>query len=367
MEEPIRVLHILQRMEAAGIQTFLMNIYRKIDRKKIQFDFLVHYKEDEFYDNEIRELGGRIYKFSVREDFNLLRYRKDIRSFFETHKEYKVVHGHMETLSNIWEDEANRAGIPMIIAHSHTAGFNEKNKLKLFVKEFFRRCYGKHAHMRLACSKAAGDFMFRGASYELVYNATDIEKFRFSEEKRNIRRKLGLKDEFVIGHVGRFHPSKNHKFIIEIAIELRKILPNVKVLLAGEGDLFNEIKKEIEEKCLDYIVLLGNRSDVDYIYSAMDAFVMPSLFEGLPLVGIEAQASGLPCYFSSSITDELGVTDLAHFISLEKDAKYWAEKISESIKINTNRTQYADIVGNYGYDINVLISNLIGLYKEVYK
>ena len=371
MEKPIRVLHVLQRMEAGGIQTFLMNIYRKIDRKKIQFDFLVHYKSEEFYDKEIYSLGGKIYKFSAREDFNLIKYRYEIRDFFASHKEYNIVHGHMETLSNIWESEARKAGIHNIICHAHTAGYNEKNYIKLLFKYYFRYTYGKKSTICLACSNLAGNFMFPKKDYKLIKNAIDVDNFKFSENDRKIiRNKLNCnEDTIVLGNVGRLHPSKNQLFILEIAKELKKITSNFKIILIGEGELKKYIEDKIEQYNLkNFVTLLGKRKDVNTLYSAMDLFIMPSLYEGLPLTGVEAQTSGLKCIFSTEITKEIKLTNLVHFLSLDDSPSFWANKIIELSKEKLmNRKKYAEVVSNSGYDINDLVKNISTFYMQLDK
>lgn len=370
MEEPIRVLHILQRMEAGGVQTFLMNIYRKIDRTKVQFDFLVHYEEKEFYDNEIYEMGGRIYKFSVRENFDILKYKREIKKFFKEHTEYSIVHGHMETLSNVWEKEAKKAGIPNIICHAHTAGYNERNIIKLLIKHYFKYSYGRNSTIRFACSDIAGKFMFSGLDYRLINNAIDIEKFKFSQEQRNkIRTNLKIDNCLVIGNVGRLHPSKNQLFLIEIAKELNDMSIDAKTLLIGDGELKKAIKEKISEYGLEnHVILLGKRSDVNLFYSAMDFFVMPSLYEGLPLTGVEAQTSGVQCLFSSEITKELELSDIAHFLPLSETAFFWANKIKNLSKIKyADRSAYADIISKRGYNIHLLVQEMTELYLSLNK
>ena len=356
-------------MEAAGIQSFLMNLYRCIDRSRIQFDFLVQYKADEFYDKEIKDMGGRIYKFSVREDYNLIRYRKEIRTFFEQHKEYKIIHGHMETLSNIWESEAARANVRTIICHSHTAGFNEKNPIKLIIKQLYRHYYGTHADLLFACSNAAGNFMFPGRKYQLIPNAINVEKYKYSEAGRDLRKELGINECFVIGHVGRFHPSKNHAFILEVMQQLSDLVPNAKALLIGDGDIREQISEDIRKKNIeDKVLMLGNRQDVNLLYSAMDAFIMPSYFEGLPLVGVEAQSSGLPCIFSENITNELQITDLATFLPIDGNSpKLWADQLAEISNLKIDRRKYAAIVGENGYDIKTLSEILTQKYEGLYR
>lgn len=370
MEKPIRVLHILQRMEAGGVQTFLMNMYRLIDMNKVQFDFLVFYKEKEFYDDEISMLGGNVYKLSVRENFNVAKYKKEIKDFFEKHKEYYIVHAHMETLSNIWEKEAKKAGIPNIICHAHTGGYNEKNYLKLLIKYYFKYNYGRYSTMRFACSDVAGKFMFPNKTYKLVNNAIDVEKFKFSQNQRyEIRNAYNLTNEIVIGNVGRLHHSKNQLFLVEIAHELKKMGIDAKTLIIGDGELKSELESKIEEyDLIENVRLLGKRTDVNLFYSAIDFFIMPSLYEGLPLTGVEAQASGARCIFSDGITKELKLSDLVTFISLDKPAKFWADSIVELAKLQTvDRNLYAKIISSKGYNIRDLSSEMMKYYLSLEK
>ena len=367
MIKPIRILHITQRMEAAGVQTFLMNIYRKIDRERVQFDFLVHYTKRDFYDDEIESLGGKVYRLSVREDYNLVKYKSEIHQFFQLHSEYRIVHGHMETLSNVWEKEAFNAGIPFIITHAHTADFSERNPFKLLIKQYFRHTFGRYSSYRFACSDAAGCFMFGSNNYTIIPNAIDLDKFRYDSINRNkIRNDLGIHDKIVIGSVGRFHRQKNYEFLVRIAREMISLKDNTIFIIVGDGDLRETIDRQIIEYGLkEQIILLGNRNDVYSVYSAMDVFLMPSLVEGLPLVGVEAQATGLPCLFSDSITKELGITDRAFYMSLDETEKRWAERILELSSINTHRIEYKDVVRNAGYDINCLVNRISSFYEEL--
>lgn len=365
--EPIRVLHLLQRMESAGVQTFLMNLYRNIDRNKVQFDFLVHYREDQFFDEEIAKLGGNVYKLSVREDYNLYRYQRELRAFFIHHDEYQVLHGHMETLSNIWMKEAERAGIPTRIAHAHTAGFGNMRNPKTWVRQMFRYSYPRHATDLFACSQAAGDFMFRGASYQLVPNAIDVERFRYSESiRRKVRLDLGIPtDALVIGSVGRFHPSKNHAFMLEVFSEIRKLSKSAHLVLVGDGSERGRIEKMAEELGIaDSVLFTGVRNDANELYQTFDVFLMPSVFEGLPLAGIEAQASGCLSFFSNGVSKETGVTDLAHFINLNESAQSWARQIIDNLDFSSERSSYADTVSEMGYDINRLAERMESFYID---
>lgn len=359
---PVRVLHLLQRMEPAGVQSFLMNLYRGIDRSKVQFDFLVHYKEHQFYDDEIESMGGRIYKLSVREDYNLALYRLQLRRFFANHNEYSILHGHMETLSGIWMKEAERAEIPTRIAHSHTAGFGKG--LKAAVREVFRRQYPLYATDLFACSKAAGDFMFPGRTYQLVPNAIDVQRYAFRTEVRSeVRAELGIDaDAFVVGHIGRFHRSKNQLFLLEIMSELGSLIRNCQLIIAGDGEERSAIEAKISELGINNCVrLLGKRQDAYRLYQAFDAFVLPSYFEGMPLVGVEAQASGCPSFFSTGVSSETGITKLATFLPLASGPRVWAQRIA-SFQEERPRPHYATEVSDAGFDVRSLARTMERFY-----
>lgn len=359
---PVRVLHLLQRMEPAGVQSFLMNLYRSIDKSKVQFDFLVHYKEHQFYDDEIRSMGGQIYKFSVRENYNLALYKRQLRRFFAGHDEYTVLHGHMETLSGIWMKEAERAGIPTRIAHSHTAGFGKGPKAA--VREVFRRQYPLYATDLFACSKAAGDFMFPGRAYRLIPNAIDVQRYTFRAKVRSeVRAELGIdEDTLVVGHIGRFHRSKNQLFLLEIMSELSSLMHSCQLIIAGDGEERSAIEAKIAELGInDCVRLLGKRQDACRLYQAFDAFVLPSHFEGMPLVGIEAQASGCPSFFSTGVSPETGITDLATFIPLDSGPRLWAQKIA-GFKLRNPRPHYATEVSSAGFDVRGLARTMERFY-----
>ena len=359
---PVRVLHLLQRMEPAGVQSFLMNLYRNIDKSKVQFDFLVHYKEQQFYDDEIESMGGRIYKLSVREDYNLAWYRRQLRKFFADHREYTVLHGHMETLSGIWMKEAERAGIPTRIAHSHTAGFGKGPKAA--VRQVFRRQYPLYATDLFACSKAAGDFMFPDRTYRLIPNAIDVQRYAFRTEVRSeVRAELGIDaGTFVIGHIGRFHRSKNQLFLLEIMSELSSLMRNCQLIIAGDGDERSAIEAKISELGInDCVRLLGKRQDACRLYQAFDTFVLPSYFEGMPLVGIEAQASGCPSFFSTGVSSETGITDLATFLPLDSGPRLWAQRIA-GFHSGNPRPHYAIEVSNAGFDVRGLARTMERFY-----
>lgn len=343
--QTIRVLHIVPNMQQGGIENFLMNIYRNIDREKVQFDFLVHYQKKYFFDDEIEKLGGKIYRLSVREDNNLIKYIHDLNKFFKEHNEYRIVHGHMASLGYFYLNAAKENGVPIRIAHSH--GANYLKTLKGYTKSFLFKLFKLPANIYWACSNEAGKFLFgKNTKFELIPNAINMKKFIYNIDIRSeVRNELNLNNKLVIGHVGRFNLQKNHSFILDIFNEIHKINSNTVLILIGSGELEKNIKEKINKlKLNDDVKLLGIRNDVNRIYQAMDLFLMPSLFEGLPLTGVEAQASKLRCFFSDVITNEVKITNNIKFIPLSETPKKWAELMlkeayynRDAVKIENDR------------------------------
>ena len=359
MEKPIRILMINYKMQCAGIESFIMNIYRNIDRNKVQFDFLVHYEARQFYDDEIEALGGKIYRLFIK-------YIKDLNKFFGNHPEYKIVHGHMESFGIFYLRAAYLAGIPYRIAHSHIA---QKNKgLKGAVKNVLNKGYKKYATALFACSEEAGEFIFgKNTEFKVLKNAIDIDKFVYKEGvRKEVRNELQIQDDtFVIGHVGRFNEQKNHKFLVDIFKAIEERENNVLMLLMGDGNLKSSIEDQVHQLGLDEKVkFLGVRSDVDRIYQAMDVFVMPSLFEGLPVSGIEAQAAGLPCIFSDRITEKTKIIDAVSFLPLENNIENWQNTILSYYQ-NYERQDEGNRIRNAGYDIKKQANELMQYYIKL--
>lgn len=364
MKEPIRVLHVCQRMEAAGIQSFLMNMYRNIDRTKVQFDFLVHYKEEQFYDDEIEEMGGHIYKFSVREDYNIFKYIKELRVFFEEHTEYQIIHAHMDTLGAFYLKSAKRANIKVRIAHAHSASV--QNGIKKAPRLFMISRYKKYANQLFACSEKAGEFMFPNEQYHIINNAIDTKKFKYNQDIREKKREeLCVNEKFVIGHVGRFCVEKNQIFLLQIMKEIIKIREDAILLLIGSGEDEKKINEFIDNNEMrEYVKMLGNRGDINELCQAMDIFTLPSIYEGLPLAGIEAQASGLPCIFSDTITPKADVTGNVEFLSLEESTYNWAKCIINKFE-NHNRENVEELIQKAGYSAQVEAEKLQKKYLSL--
>ena len=353
-------------MEAAGIQSFLMNMYRNLDREKVQFDFLVHYKEKQFFDDEIERLGGKVYRLSVREDYNIIKYYIQLSNFFKKHKEYKIIHGHMDSLGAIYLKCANKAGVTIRIAHAHNDSI--QNGIKRIFRLFMISKYKKYANLLFACSQNAGKFMFYNSKFLVWNNAIDTKRFFFNEKVRKEKRKeLGINGQVVFGNVGRLHIQKNQLFLLDILGEMVKIKDNVILVLIGSGELKQEICEKIKTLNLDkYVMLLSDRHDVNELYQAMDAFVLPSLYEGLPVSGIEAQASGLPCFFSDTITRSADITENVVFYSLDRNAKEWANKLLD-VTMRFKRKDVTDSIVKNGYDAQCEAIKLQKEYQYLYE
>lgn len=361
----IRILQIVNDMHRAGLETMLMNYYRNIGRTKIQFDFLTHRPEKSDYDDEIIAMGGRMYYAPRLYPQNYSNYFKYMEKFFEEHQEYQIVHSHIDAMSYLPLRAAKKAGIPIRIAHSHNTSIDKD--FKYILKQLFRSQITSVANYYCACGKEAGKFLFKEKEARIIPNAIEVDRFLFNEEMRNLKRKeLAIKDEFVLGHVGRLSYQKNHKFLLDIFSEVHKKDSNTVLLLVGVGEKEQEIKEKVNTLGLDKVVrFLGNRSDVNELYQAIDVFVMPSFFEGIPVTGVEAQFSKLPCIFSTKVPNEVAFTDRCKFLGLGESAESWAEII---LSIDTTtRIESRDTIESSWYNIKNAASILEDYYSGLQK
>lgn len=357
--EPVRILQVVPNMHQGGIENLIMNIYRNIDRNKVQFDFLVHYTKRCDFDDEIEKLGGKIYRFSIREDKNIFKYIKELKRFFKEHQEYKIVHGHMASLAYIYLKIAKKCGVKTRIVHSHGTG--HLKSIKGYVKYFMFRFADKNANVRLACSTEAGRYLFGKKDFELIPNAIDVNRFKYNKKIRDEQRaKYNISDEeFVIGNIGRFNLQKNHEYIIKIFDDICKKDNKCKLLLVGTGELEEKIKRLVNELNLNSkVIFTGAIRNVEEVYQAMDIFVMPSLFEGLPVTGVEAQASGLTCLFSDTITREVILTKNCKYIDINEDVEQWSDEIL------SEKDKKYDRINNY-YEVEKSNFNIITLSKKM--
>ena len=349
-KEPIRVLQVVTNMDRGGLETMLMNYYRHVDRERVQFDFLTHRADQAAYDDEIKALGGRIYHLPRLIPWSRS-YKKALNRFFMQHPEYQIVHVHQDCLSSVILQEAKKCGVPVRIAHSHTS--NQDKNWKYPIKLFYMRSIPRYATDLMACSQKAGEWMFRGAPFKVVHNAINAAAYSFDESKRkDVRSGLDIPQEtLVIGHIGRIMPAKNHEFLLDIFAATAKMEANARLLLIGDGDLRSKIEAKVQQLGLsDRVIFTGVRADVPDLLQAMDLFVLPSLYEGLPVTLVEAQASGLPCVISDRVPSECMVTrGLVTEMRLSDTPEQWAEHILS--RRNIERTdRYAEVSAS-GYDI----------------
>ena len=361
---PIRVLHIVTYMGRGGLETLLMNYYRKIDRNKVQFDFLVHRSFKADYDDEIHLLGGRIYHLPRLNPLDPA-YLKKLDLFFERHQEYRIVHSHLDCMSGVVLKYAKKWGIPIRIAHAHSS--SQTKDIKYPVKLYFRTWITQYANILFACGQEAGVWMFKGKRFVILNNAIDIEKYVYNPESRKrIRNQLSIcQESFVVGHVGQFRVEKNHQFIIRIFEEVHKREKQAVLLLVGDGSQREAINSLVREKQLsDYVVFTGLRTDVPELLQAMDVFLLPSMYEGLPLSIIEAQASGLPCFISDRVPAECAKTDLVRQKKLSESPETWADEILECQSVE--RCDQTEKIAQKGFDINSNAKKLQNFYLKLY-
>jgi glycosyltransferase involved in cell wall biosynthesis len=342
MSEKVKVLYFIDRMLRGGIQTFVIENMKHMDKNKIQIDYLllddgVKYE----LEDTLKEMGSNVYKLKgvwLRKPTDYFNYFKKIDEFFSQHNDYKVVHLHSSSKNFYILKSAKKYGIPVRIAHSHNIGFQSKNKIQIMIGNVCKPLLKKYATDYFACAYLAGEWLFgkktvKDGKVRVIHNAVEYEKFKFNEKKRiEIRNRLNINEKLVIGNVGRFSEQKNHEFLIDIFNEIHKKNKMSTLMLIGKGEKEEIIRKKVKELGLENdVIFMGFCDNVNELMWAMDIFLMPSLHEGLPVVGIEAQAAGLPCFMSKYvITDEVKITELVKFIELKQSPREWAEEILNS-------------------------------------
>ena len=356
--EPIRVAQIIGKWLGGGVESVVMNYYRHIDRTKIQFDFICDEDSTNIPYEEIEKMGGKVILIPPYQ--KVFKYHKKLKEVLKSGG-YKIVHSHINTLSVFSLFAAKCAGVPVRIAHSHSTT-NKKEKKKNLLKQVLRPFSKVFATDYMCCSELAGRWLFGNKEYDngnvyLLNNAIDLDKFKYDEEKRKEKRKeLNIEDStLVIGHVGRFVEQKNHRFLIDIFNEVHKQKENSILLLAGQGPLMEEMKEKVKILGIeDSVKFLGQRNDINELYQAMDLLLFPSLYEGLGMVVVEAQISGLPCVVSTEIPKIAKVTKKITFVNLENKIKPWNEVIFKYLSnINRKNINFTDKIENYDIKKNV--------------
>ena len=367
-DEPIRIAQIMGKWLGGGVESVVMNYYRHMDRTKIQFDFICDEDSKNIPYEEIEKMGGKVILIPPYQ--KVIKYHKELKKILKNGN-YKIVHSHINTLSVFSLFAAKCAGVPVRIAHSHSTT-NKKEFKKNIMKQILRPFSKLFATDYMCCSELAGRWLFGNKEYDkgkvyLLNNAIDVDKFKFDENIRNAKRQeLNIDDNtLVIGHVGRFVEQKNHRFLIDVFNEVHKQKSNSVLLLVGQGPLMHEIKEKVKKLGLEnYVLFLGQRNDTNELYQAMDLFVLPSLYEGLPVVGIEAQASGLLCLFSDKMTKETKATQNAEFINLdESNVDIWTKQILDGFEIY-KRKNVNEEIKSAGFDIKEQAKNLEKYYLK---
>ncbi len=360
-----RLLCIVSNMNAGGAETFLMKLFRNIDRTQYMMDFCVNRKDTCFYEEEIYKLGGKIFEIPSKSD-NLKAFKKALFKLVKEEKYEYVLRITSNTVGFMDLKIAKKAGAKVCSARSSNS--SDGGSLKsLLVHKLGRLLYGKYVDVKFAPSDLAAKYTFGKKAYEngvakILHNAIDLDVFSYKADGRDrVREEFKINDNtIVVGHMGRFMTQKNHMFLLDIFDEYHKKHKNSVLMLVGKGELEQQIKGKIADKGLtDSVIFTGVRSDVPDVFSAMDVFVMPSLYEGMPNVVIEAQATGLPCIIADTITKEADITGLVSYMSLQTSAKEWAEKVGKSI--NTERVDTKENFIKNGYDIRGVADEFIKL------
>ncbi len=355
IKKPIRILHVLPGLTfCGGIEAYLLNYYRHIDHSKIQFDFITHSRVENGIKAEIESLGGRVFDWEAFRISRFFSIRKQISTFFQQHKgEYAILHCHMANAAFLYFPLAKKNGIKHCILHSHN---NRAAATRLHAVRNLPLLYigNREATERIACAEDAGRFLFGQYPFTIIKNSIDVNKFIYSPSMRTaMREQLHLEKNFIIGHVGRLNPQKNQSFLIRIFNALYQKNPEVRLLMIGEGEDETALKQLVQDLQLQRVVkFLGAKRNIEDYYQAFDAFVFPSIYEGLGIVLVEAQCSGLPTFASADvIPNDAKVSDLLTFIPLKNNIDQWAATIEKCIENKIERKSPVKEICDAGYDI----------------
>ena len=369
-----KVLHVVGGMGKGGTETMLMNVYKKIDRDKIQFDFLYTTNEETYYDKGIKKLGGNIFRIDSLNIFNINKMVNQISDCINKNGPYKAIHAHTLFNCGIAMKAAKKSGVNIRISHAHTTADNEVGLARKIYISLMRKLILDNSTNLLACSDLAGEYLFGAEniksdkytmfpnliSYENIIdvNYGDVEKFKIENKLQE--------DNLIIGHIGTFKESKNQKFLLKIVKVLKERNKDVKLLLVGDGSMRDELENMCKDLDIsDRVIFTGTRDDIDVILNSMDVFVFPSTFEGLGLVLLEAQTAGLPCVVSEAIQPEADLQlGLFSKLNLSDGAEFWANKIIEIYgKKETDKQKILDAFDKQGYSTEKCISKLLSIYK----
>lgn len=367
----IRILQDVSHMDRAGIETILMRYYSRIDKTKFQFDFLINKNKKGAYDEEIIKLGGKLYHTPGLNPLKIIRYKKYIKKLIKDNPDIKILHAHNDAMEYPALLAAKEINFPVRISQSHNTSIDFD--LKWPIKTLYRKLIPSVANYYFGCGKDAvkyffGDKTINNNNYTIIRNAIETQNFIYNEKTRNkIRKLLNINENtFLIGHVGRFTNQKNHNFIIETMFRffIKEPFADVKVILIGDGELEGKIKNKIKKYNMeDKFIFTGNIPNTNEYYQAIDLFILPSKYEGLPLVGIEAQTACVPCIISNKVTDEVKITNLVEFLPL--DEKVWVDMIIEKMNTKHQREDMTKQIKEKGYDIDTEVKRLESIYYNL--
>ena len=357
-----RLLCILSNMNTGGAETFLMKLYRRLDKEKYQLDFCINVKEKCYYEDEIIRLGGRIFRIPSKSE-NLEQFKKDLRALIKNEK-YEYVLRITSTAMGFMDMKiAKKAGANICTFRSSNSSDGASFKAKA-AHTIGRILYDRYVDVRIAPSDLAarhtfGERAYKDGSVHILHNGVDLNIFKYDPDHReSIRNEFGIsKDAFVVGHIGRFMVQKNHNFLLDVFSEIKKKDENALLLLVGgNGELENDVKNKVIELGIEKnVIFAGIRSDIPKLLSAMDVFVFPSLYEGMPNTVIEAQATGLPCVIADTITKEADITGLVKYNSRDLSDKEWSESVFSQVdNFKDRKTRVEDFISG-GYMIENVV------------
>ena len=366
--EPIRVLHNIASLHFGGAQAFLMNVYNNIDREKVQFDFVVTPEEKKDLYEQVEQMGGRIFvcpKYTGKNHFAYCRWWND---FFAEHPEYHVIHGHVRSTASIYLKIAQKYGL-VTIAHSHST--SNGSGISAIVKNIMQLPIRYTADYLFACSDKAGKWLYgekatKQPNYRMIPNGVDLKRFAFHEEKRRqMRNQLKItEDTFVVGHIGRITVPKNHQFLVELFVAYHKENPKSRLLLVGDGELFEAVQQQCTQLGIrEAVIMVGSKTNTEDYYQAMDIFVFPSLWEGLPVSVVEAQANGLICLLSDVITRDVDLTDQVKYLSLNEKSR-WINEIARACPRPRTAASPENMKKLQPFDASVVAKQLQDFYLE---
>ncbi|WP_455544260.1 glycosyltransferase family 1 protein [Intestinibacter sp.] len=368
-----KILHIVGGMGKGGTETMLMNIYRKIDRKKIQFDFIYTTNEETYYDKEILELGGNVLRIDPLSIKNINKMIKQICDCIEKNGPYQAVHAHTLFNCGIAMLASKKSNVDIRVSHAHTTADNEVGLIRKMYISIMRKLILNNSTNLLACSDLAGEYLFgakniKNSKYSMFPNLISYENIIDIDDNKveKFKEEYNLSNYLVIGHIGTFKESKNQKFLLEVTKVLKDKNTNIKLLLVGDGGMRDKLESKCKELDIeDRVIFTGIRDDVDVILNSIDVFAFPSTFEGLGLVLLEAQAAGLPCVVSEAIQPEADLKlGLFNNLNLADGAEIWADKIIEVAgKKEIDKKKILKAFDDNGYSNEKCISKLLSIYK----